>query len=523
MARVALIQPFSLMFLPSASISAALKSRGHEVLVVYFKLFHPVRKDSREGKSSPSRIGQIAGYGFEVLMNHFHPVTETEMGLLNLLLDDFEPDLIGFNVVEIAFDTVARMTEQLREEHSVPIIWGGTTPTLQPERCLKYADLVCVGEGDEAIVELAQIIDQGGGWHDVQNMWCTTGEEVVKNPCRPLIQDLDSLPFPDYSLNDRYLIDENELTPHCDLPLWEGSYITTTSRGCPFSCAFCSEPAERALYDGQKYFRRRSPGSVIAELRNAKGRYSPDFVWFYDNLFTTNRRWIKEFSEAYGDEIDLPFFCYTYPGCAAEETLVMLRDCGLAKITCGMQSGSQRILRDVFHRKTTRRALLNTADLMDRLGLNYDFDLISNNPFETEADLVETLGLLLEMPSRFKLNFLSGVNILAVFPGTQLYEAVQKEKPKPLGERTYDFYNRLYIMAQTRLPKRITAALSRSRLLKRFPFLLGLLFPSFWTDKRDRVARVFRAALTSVRRAAKDSGTASQERPGRQSERSPIQ
>jgi len=510
MARVALIQPFSLMFLPSASISAALKRQGHEVLVVYFKLFHAVRKDSREGKSSPSKIGQIAGYGFEVLMNHFRPVTQTEMALANSLLHDFEPDLIGFNVVEIAFDTAARMTEQLREEHGVPIIWGGTTPTLEPERCLKHADLVCVGEGDEAIVELAQIIDQAGNWHDVQNLWSRKGEEVVRNPCRPLIQNLDSLPFPDYSLDDRYLIDDDELTPHCDLPRWEGSYITMTSRGCPFSCTFCSEPAERALYDGQKYFRRRSPGSVIAELRHAKEHYAPHFVWFYDNLFTTNRRWIKEFSDAYRDEINLPFFCYTYPGCASEETLVMLRDCGLARITCGMQSGSKRILWEVFHRKTTRRAILETARLMDRLGLDYDFDLISNNPFETEADLVETLGLLLEMPSRFRLNFLSGVNILAVFPGTRLDQMVQKEKPKPLEQRTYDFYNRLYIMAQTRFPKRVTAALSRLRLLKRFPFLLAFLFPSFWADKRDRVVRVFRSAL------------ARQERHGRRCERSPT-
>jgi radical SAM superfamily enzyme YgiQ (UPF0313 family) len=523
MARVALIQPFSVMFLPAASISAALKSQGHEVLVVYFKLFYAVRKDSREGKRSPSKIGQIAGYGFEVLMNHFHPVTETEMGLLNSLLDDFEPDLIGFNVVETAFDTVARITEELRQEHGVPIIWGGTTPTLQPERCLEYADLVCVGEGDEAIVELAQIIDQGGDWHNVQNIWCTTGDEVVKNPCRPLIQDLDSLPFPDYSLDDRYLIDDDQLTPRCDLPRWEGSYITMTSRGCPFSCTFCSEPAERALYDGQKYFRRRSPGSAIAELRHAKEHYGPNFVWFYDNLFTTNRRWIREFAEAYRTEIDLPFFCYTYPGCAAEDTLVMLRDCGLAKITCGMQSGSQRILWEVFRRKTARRAILETAKLMERLGLDYDFDLISNNPFETEADLVETLELLLEMPSRFKLNFLSGVNKLAIFPQTQLYHMVQEEQPKPLAPRVYDFYNRLYIMAQRRFPKRITAALSRSRLLKRFPFLLALLFPSFWADKRDRVTRLFGAALASVRGAVKETGIASQDRQGRQSEGSPVQ
>jgi len=148
---------------------------------------------------------------------------------------------------------------------------------------------------------------------------------------------------------------------------------------------------------------------------------------------------------------------------------------------------------------------------MDRLGLDYDFDLISNNPFETEADLVETLELLLEMPSRFKFNFLSGVNILAIFPGTQLHQMVETENPEPLDPRIYEFYNRLYILAERAFPKRITAALSRSRLLKRFPVLLVLLFPSFWRDKVERMVRSLRALFTGARGVAKASRTAAQE------------
>jgi radical SAM superfamily enzyme YgiQ (UPF0313 family) len=114
-------------------------------------------------------------------------------------------DLIGISFMTHFFDRARQLTEHLKKNLKAPIIWGGIHPTVRPEESLDYADLVLVGEGEEAFLELVDNLAAGKDIQHLENIWMKKGQEIIKNPLRPLIQDLDRLPAFDFSLEEHYL------------------------------------------------------------------------------------------------------------------------------------------------------------------------------------------------------------------------------------------------------------------------------------------------------------------------------
>jgi anaerobic magnesium-protoporphyrin IX monomethyl ester cyclase len=122
--------------------------------------------------------------------------------------------LIGITVMTNYFYKAKQLTEALRERLDVPIVWGGIHPTVQPEECLAYADVVCVGEGEEALVELANHITGEKSYQDVANLGYKSADGgIVVNPVRPLVHDLDALPFPDFGPENHYVLHEGRVRP----------------------------------------------------------------------------------------------------------------------------------------------------------------------------------------------------------------------------------------------------------------------------------------------------------------------
>jgi radical SAM superfamily enzyme YgiQ (UPF0313 family) len=107
-------------------------------------------------------------------------------------------NLIGVSLMTDHFQKAVQITRRLKQSTAAPIIWGGVHPTLSPEECLSYADIVCVGEGELALVELAGKMATGEDYSAIQNIWLKGSGALITNSPRPLVKDLDSLPFPDY-------------------------------------------------------------------------------------------------------------------------------------------------------------------------------------------------------------------------------------------------------------------------------------------------------------------------------------
>lgn len=104
-----------------------------------------------------------------------------------------ESDLIGISLMTNFFDNAVQITQKLKENNDIPILWGGIHPTLRPEECLNYADMACISEGEESVVELANKIRDGEYYYNIHGIWFKDKEKIIKkNPNRPLTQDLDN-------------------------------------------------------------------------------------------------------------------------------------------------------------------------------------------------------------------------------------------------------------------------------------------------------------------------------------------
>jgi radical SAM superfamily enzyme YgiQ (UPF0313 family) len=331
---------------------------------------------------------------------------------------ELKPNLVGISLASTFFGMSSQITKRIQSELKVPVVWGGIHPTLAPEDCIRVADMVCVGEGEHTLLELAERLYQGQDTSDIKGLWVRKGDCVHRNEVRPLIQELDTIPFPDLTVEDRYYLLNNTDTN----PFFTVNYLIMSGRGCPFHCTYCCNSALRRIFHGKgDYMRRRSVENVIDELKEAKERLNIKFVYFFDDVFALDKTWIARFCERYVPEIGLPFMCYFHPTSTSEELLKPLLDAGLRYVEIGIQSGSSRIRREYFERSTPDKDIIKASKVFGKLkrkGLYVQYDLLVDNPFETEADKKVSLDILSQLSPPLKLSLFS----LCYFPNTKLAE-----------------------------------------------------------------------------------------------------
>lgn len=414
--------------------------------------------------------------GRDLVRSYSDPIGEIDIGILLNLLDKLKPDLVGFSLRSMFLDAAIEITSHIRGKFDFPVIFGGIAATSDPEKCIKHADMACLGDGEEAVLEIARRIDKRIPLKDVNNLWVREGGALYKNKLYPLEQNLDIFPFPDYDASNKFSIFNGRLTKRESAigNMSAHTYEIVTSRGCPFSCSYCCNDILKNIYKGQRCLRRRSVENVIAELKEAKEKHKIRTVLFKDEVFTFDLNWIKKFREAYKKNIALPFWCYTHPSFADSRVLNILKDCGMFSVTMGIQSGSESILNTIFNRRTSVEKIVSAANSLVRLNLPVRprYDIITNNPFETEKDRRDTLELLmrLEKPVDF------GLTKLAFIPGTLITKMREDKKIAPTDEKVYKFWNILYLLNQYRFfPNRLIRALEKNAFFRKNPSALQLL------------------------------------------------
>ncbi len=407
--RVLLIALYDEWCLGLRTISSVLKARGHEVRLVYLR-------------SVPEMGGQAAredpdGY-------HVPPasVTGADFEALARLTHDVRPGLVGISVSSSNYHGLARrVTSRLRHVTDAPIVWGGADASANPDLAIASADMVCVGEGEGAAAELADRVAAGGPVTGVANLWVRHGDAIERSPLRPLVADLDSLPWPDFDPGGKDWIHDGLVVP-AGLP--DGSHLTASfpvmaTRGCPYSCSYCCNSLYRELYGSRGYVRTRSVRHVLSEIAAYVSRH-PDTisVEFHDDVFGIRREWLREFAAAYPQEVGKPFFCYTYPMVCDDEYLSLLKASGVGIVCMGIQTGSQRTLREVFGRPGARQRVVDAAERISRAGLRLVIDLIGYNPFESDQDNRDTLDLLLDLPRGYVLQEVNQLGFYRGYPIT---------------------------------------------------------------------------------------------------------
>lgn len=383
-----------------------------------------------------------------------------------------KPDLVAFSVLTDQYLWALDMAERIKKRiPHVLVIFGGPHVTLVSEDVISRdcIDIICRGEGEGAIVELADSIESGKLNYDIQNLWFKKEGEVIRNDIRPLIDNLDSLPFP-----DKQFFYEKQ-------PSITGHYGILSGRGCPFKCTFCASDAiNRLSATGQKYVRRRSPQNVVDELLYAKKTLNFELktISFFDDTFTYDVNWLREFSRIYKEKIGLPFHCTGYPSTIDYEKTSILKDAGCYRIGIGVQSVSERIRRDVLDRTGTNEQISRAAQACKDAGLSFWFDHILNIPYETEEEELEALKFYNEVRPDI-------INVfwLIYYPKTKIIEIAKEAKM--LDDETIKKINRGETSTAMVVGVGGKYSFAKERVFANFAFLFHLLplIPKRWMDK----------------------------------------
>ncbi|TET73470.1 MAG: B12-binding domain-containing radical SAM protein [Candidatus Aminicenantes bacterium] len=343
-----------------------------------------------------------------------------DVAILTELLKWLDVELIGISLVTDDYAKATAITLAVKNRLRIPVIWGGAHPSICPEECLRSTDMVCIGEGEEALVEVCNAMESNQHITDIENIWFRYDKKIYKKPLRTLIEDLDTLPFIDYELGKHFVINEGRWRQF-DEGMLRGHYHIMTTRGCPFSCSYCYNNQRRKLYAGKgRYLRQRSVDNIIAELSWVKANLkSIKVINFWDDIFlATKLDTIKYFSERYKKEIGMPFFCLGNPSLCNEQKISLLKSCGLTQMQVGIQTGSERVNYQVYNRHISNAKMLDVATLLHKHGIAASYDFIFNNPYETETDIQETIELLLKFPQPLSIQ---GYN-LTFYPGSDIYD-----------------------------------------------------------------------------------------------------
>lgn len=364
-----------------------------------------------------------------------------------------DADLIGLSLLSFYYDYGVQLTDYLKKNLDIPIIWGSYHAMGQIEDSLHHADLVCVGEGEYPLAELLDKLAAGESYSEVPNLAYMQNGEIQRNEIIPLIQNLDELPFLDYRLDTHFV-----LNPFTDeISRFERShamklfqigplvqmkrfyyYKSFISRGCPYECAYCCESMIHDLYRGQKQMRRRSPENFALEMEQV--RKTLDFIeaiTFSDDSFSeASDEEIEHFSEVYKKRVGLPFTAQFNPLSLNKRKIEALIDAGLQHMSVGIQSGA-RNTKILYRRNIANERIMKTAmDINSFSGrvLPPEYHFIVDNPWETTEDLIETIDFIQKLP-RPRTVIASS---LVLYPGTRLYERAHVEN------RIHDELNQIY-------------------------------------------------------------------------------
>lgn len=298
-------------------------------------------------------------------------------------LKEYKPDLIGISVVTDFYQWACDMARLIKQNMDVPIMLGGIHPSSVPERVMQndFVDMVCIGEGEFPMLELANSMDQGRIDHSIRNIWFKNNGNIIKNKVRPLIKDLDVLPFADKDIF-------HQASPH-----FLQCYYIMASRGCPNACSYCCHSYLKKMYDvKEKYLRFRAVDNVIKELVLSKSKYDMKIVRFHDDdLMAASKQWLKSFSEFYVKKVKVPFTCFVHPATVTEEKAKYLAFAGCHDVEIGIQSVSENTRRRIMNRNISNLGIEKALSILKNAGLKIITDNIVGMPGQSEDETISML------------------------------------------------------------------------------------------------------------------------------------
>jgi anaerobic magnesium-protoporphyrin IX monomethyl ester cyclase len=383
-----------------------------KILFIYTNIDTSEAPHFANGIASLSAILKQYGHQTTLLFLDTFPTREE----LQNKIETISPNLIGLSTGSNQWHYVQRLAKSIKSFSSLPIICGGPHPTLAPNEVMAEPgiDMLCMGEGEGAILDVVHAMETESSFSDIPNLWINQNGKIIRNSPRPLIDDLDTLPFPDRNIFDYpYLLKRYPLT----------ATLLMSGRGCPYHCPYCINHALAKIYLGKgKYTRLRSPQRVCDEIEYLHQTWGLDDVLIYDDTFTYDRKWTLEFAEEYKSRFDFPFAVNIRPETVDDELLITLKNAGLHRIIVGVEVGNEQIRYEVLKRPISNELLLWLFRKAHELNIRTWANTMMGIPGETPENLQETIDFIRKLAPDH-----AQVMVFYPYPGTDLGDFCQKK------------------------------------------------------------------------------------------------
>jgi anaerobic magnesium-protoporphyrin IX monomethyl ester cyclase len=332
-------------------------------------------------------------------------------------LADHKPQIVAIYTNLMTKLNVLKIISHIKTNHpETIIILGGPEVRASAENFLRYgADIIVIGEGEVTMLELATHLQQKKNRSElltIAGIAFLDNGDFLQTTERQKIADVNTLPFPNRSKVDLNLY----------LDIWKkyhgkNAISVSTMRGCPYSCKWCS----RAVYGAS--YRRRSAELVAAELKEIYENYAPDSIWFVDDVFTINHKWLNEFNAALKKiSLSISYECITRADRLNEDVIKVLKESGCFRVWIGAESGSQKVI-DLMDRRVKVEQVREMIQLAAQHGIETGTFIMLGYPGETEADIKETIHhLKISNPDHFT------ITVAYPIKGTELYKEIEPLK-----------------------------------------------------------------------------------------------
>lgn len=313
--------------------------------------------------------------------------------LLNYI-QDFSPDLICFSVNSYTINDAIFLGQRIKDDFpNIEIHFGGVHPTILPEETINIAcvDSISIGEGEMSLLEYLR--QQPHRRNDpVPGIWYKTKYGlIVRSKSRHFVEDLDSLPFPDWSFwdIDAYM-NEGEITP--------GTLRVLSSRGCPFECSFCSNPLFMKAQPG-RYYRYRSPEKIIEEIEMNIEKYSGRgfrFLMISDSIFGLNPDQLQSFCDLYrrkGLHRKMPWGAQIRCGTISSKHARLMREAGCVRINLSIESGNDHMRNVIYKKNIKKEQIIDSIRMFREEGIVVRAFAMIGGPSDTAQRFQETLDL----------------------------------------------------------------------------------------------------------------------------------
>jgi len=357
------------------------------------------------------------GYLAAVLEKNGYDVNVIDCQALKLTLKEVEnelhkrqPDVVGLTSTTLTYKSALEIIKVAKKAlpNCLTVI-GGSHVTFWDDKALQECpqlDIVVRKEGEITFLELMQKLEAGKSFGDVLGITYRKGEEIVRTPDRPYIEDLDSLPFPAF-----HLFPLNQFNKYGNI-----IFPVMTSRGCTFFCEFCTT----VRMFGRRY-RMRSAKKVVDEIEYLYKKYGEKQYTFYDDTFTVDQARTEEIcNEILRRGLKIKWDCETRLDMVTKELLQKMKEAGCIAVWYGVESGSQKV-RDAMGKGISTQQTLNTFKWTQEAGLIAVASIILGFPGETKETAWESVKLLEKInPDEI------GIYIATPYPGTPMYDHVKK-------------------------------------------------------------------------------------------------